>query len=227
MNLKRIVVGIGLLVAGSCLITSALAAPIIVTPILDTAPTFNAGGGPGVLTDGIIGGNDWLNVPVFQYLGWQDAGYVPVDAGVNSGLAQPQLTFDLGGLFQLDSVTVHYMVDYPGGTLYANIRAPDEMTVSFSATGLNGPFGGDLIETGFNDGPEGTVSPGGGEARVLTMSLAGTVADAVRLDFRTDGEWTFLSEISFGGTLVPEPGTYALLALGALGMALLRRRWSR
>ena len=56
------------------------------TAILDTPPNFNAGGGAGVLTDGVIGGDDWLNVPTFQYLGWQDAGYVVVDSGVDSGV---------------------------------------------------------------------------------------------------------------------------------------------
>jgi PEP-CTERM motif len=225
MNLKIMLAGLAIPVAGFWLVTSAPAAPINATASLDTPANFNAGGGPGVLTDGVIGGNDWLNVPVFQYLGWQDAGYVPVDSGSDSLLPQPQLTFDLGGLFTLDSMTVNYMVDYPPGTSFANIRAPNDLTISFSADGVAGPFGGAFVETGFDDGPEGDVNPGGGEARSLTIDLAGANANAVRLDFRNDGEWTFLSEVAFQGTVVPEPGTYALLALGALGLASFRRRW--
>jgi len=167
------------------------------TAILDTPPNFNAGGGAGLLTDGVIGGDDWLNVPAFQYLGWQDAGYVVVDSGIDSAVPQPQLTFDLGGNYSVDSVTIRYNVDYPPGTLRANLRAPDSMTAMFSATGATGPFGGNLVETGFDDGPEGNASAGVGQARSLTMSLGGTLANAMRLDFRTDGEWLFLSEVTF------------------------------
>jgi hypothetical protein len=166
------------------------------TAILDTAPGFNAGAAAGLLTDGVIGGDDWLNVPTYQYFGWQDAGYVVVDSGVDSDLAQPQLTFDLGGTYLVDSVTIHYNVDYPPGTLRANLRAPDSLTVTFSDSGPGGPFGGNIIETGFDDGPEGNPNPGGGQARSLTMSLGRTAANAVRLDFRTDGEWLFLSEVT-------------------------------
>jgi hypothetical protein len=167
------------------------------TAILDTPPNFNPGAGAGLLTDGVIGGDDWLNVPTFQYLGWQDAGYVVVDSGVDSGVSQPQLTFDLGGTYFVDSVTVHYNVDYPPGTLRANLRAPDSMTAMFSASGPGGPFGGNLIETGFDDGPEGNPNAGGGQARSLTLNLGLTSANAMRLDFRTDGEWLFLSEVTF------------------------------
>src|SRR6185503_15483694 len=77
------------------------------------------------------------------------------------------------------------------------LRAPDSMTAMFSVSGPSGPFGGDLVETGFDDGPEANPGPGGGQARSLTMSLGGTSANAMRLDFRTDGEWLFLSEVTF------------------------------
>jgi hypothetical protein len=174
------------------------------TAILDTPPNFNAGAGAGLLTDGIIGPDNWLN-GTWRYLGWQDAGYVPSDAGTDSGVAQPQLTFDLGDTYYVDSVTVHYNVDYPPGSLRANLRAPDLMTAQFSASGASGPFGGNLIETGFDDSPDGDGSGGGGQARSVTTSLGSAVANAMRLDFRTDGEWLFLSEVTFLGTAVPTP----------------------
>jgi hypothetical protein len=171
------------------------------TTILDTPPSFNAGAGGGLLTDELIGGNNWLITPA-QYLGWSDAGYVPVDGGVDSGVAQPQLTFDLGGNYFVDSVTLHYIVDYPAGTLRANLRAPDSVTATFSASGTAGPFGGNLIETGFDDSPESDATAGGGQARSLTINLGSTPANAVRLDFRTDGEWLFLSQVTFRGRAI-------------------------
>jgi hypothetical protein len=177
-------------------------APIHATAILDTPPGFNAVAGAGLLSDEVVGGNNWLSVPS-QYLGWADAGYVPTDGGTDSGVAQPQLTFDLGGMYFVDSVTIHYMVDYPPGTLRANVRAPDSMTALFGLSGTNGSFGGNLVEAGFDDSPEGDANAGGGTARSLTMSLGGTPANAMRLDFRSDGEWLFVSEVTFRGTAVP------------------------
>jgi len=228
MKLKRIISGPAIVVAGFWLCASAPAAPInSAVAILDTPPNFNVGGGPGVLTDGIIGGDDWLNVPVFEMLAWQDAGYVPVDAGFDSQVSQPQLTFDFGGLYSLDSMTIYYMVDYPPGTAYANIRAPDEVTISFSADGVAGPFGGAFVETGFDDSPEGDLTPGGGQTRSLTVDLGGATADALRLDFRNDGEWTGFSEFTFEGTVVPEPGTMVLGCLGFLGLLAANRKRSR
>src|SRR4030095_13273427 len=99
-------------------------APIHATALLDTPPSFNAETGAGLLTDEIIGGNNWLSAPR-QYLGWLDPGYVVVDSGVDSDVPQPQLTFDLGGTYFLDSVTVHYNVDYPPRALLANLRPRD------------------------------------------------------------------------------------------------------
>src|SRR3954469_21049234 len=115
MNLKTAIIGLVLLVA--CLCQVAPAAPIAATAILNTPPGFNGGAGAGLLTDGIIGGNNWLSTP---YMGWTDPGYVGTDGGTDSGVAQPELTFDLGGTYFVDSVTIHYMVDYPPGTLRAN-----------------------------------------------------------------------------------------------------------
>jgi hypothetical protein len=188
--------------------------PIPATAILDTPPGFNAAGGPGLLTDGVIGGNDWLN-GTWLFLGWADAGYVPTppDSGADSALPQPQLTFDFGETYFVNSVTLHYNVDYPPGTLRANLRAPDALTAMFSASGPGGPFGGNLVETGFDDGPEDNGTPGVGQARSLTMDLGGTPANAMRLDFRTDGEWLFLSEVTFKGTAVPEPQPVASISV--------------
>jgi PEP-CTERM motif len=227
MNLKRTVAGLAITVAGFCLVLSASADPITTaTAILDTPPGYNAAGGPGILTDGVISGDDWLSPVPSQILAWQDANYVPVDAGFDTGIPQPRLTFDLGGLYTVDAMKIDYIVDIPAGTLFANIRAPDELQISFSADGVAGPFGGTIVETGFDDSEDGNPTSGVGVARSLTVPLGGVNADAVRLDFFNDGEWTALSEISFQGVAVPEPGTMVLAGLGALGF-LAVSRWRR
>src|SRR3954467_7474639 len=150
MNLKNVIPG--LMLFSACLCPVAPAAPIPATAILNTTPNFNAGAGAGLLTDGTIGGDNWLTAP-WQYLGWTDSGYAGTDGGTDSGVAQPQLTFDLGGTYFVDSITIHYMVDYPSGTLRANVHAPDSMTATFSMTGPTGTFGGNLVQTAFDDSP--------------------------------------------------------------------------
>ena len=182
-------------------------------------PNFNGDAGAGLLTDGVVGGNNWLATP-WRYMGWQDAGFAPPDGGTDSGLAQPQLTFALAGRYWLDSVKIDYMVDYPGGSLHANVRAPDQVTAQFSASGPTGPFGGNIVETGFDDSPETDASGGGGQARSVTTDLGNTTANAMRLDFRTDGEWLFLSEVTFLGTAVPSPNPVASLVGSGAGASI-------
>src|SRR6188768_706978 len=108
-NRINLIIGLVLLPMWFCQVAPAPAAPIPATAILDTPPGFNGAAGAALLTDGIFGGNNWLSAPS-QYLGWTDAGYAGVDGGVDSGLPQPQLTFNLGGAFFVDSITIHYMV---------------------------------------------------------------------------------------------------------------------
>src|SRR6185436_11692878 len=110
----------------------------------------------------------------------------------NSGRFQPRVTFDLGRLASVRSVSISYMVDQSAG-----IHAPDRVTVSFSTNGPSGVFGRAVISTGFDDSPDGNPTTYFGARRTLTVDLGGTWANAVRLDFLNDREWTFLSEVSF------------------------------
>ena len=136
---------------------------------------------------------------------------------VDSGVAQPQLTFDLGGTYAVNSVTVHYTIDHIAGDDTRNLRAPDVMTATFSEAGVGGPFANPVTELGWDDSNTGDgAAPGVGDARSLTTALGGVVANAVQLDFRTNAEWLFISEITFDGSVVPEPATLGSLALGGV-----------
>src|SRR3954470_20220717 len=146
MNFKSLFFSLVLVSGYICQGASPVRIPA--TAILDTPPGFNGGAGAGLLTDGVVGGNNWLSTP-WQYMGWTDPGYSGTDGGTDSGVAQPRLTFDLGGNYFVDTVTIHYMVDYPPGTLRANLHAPDLMTATFSASGPNGTFDRDFIGNGF------------------------------------------------------------------------------
>src|SRR5262245_40042208 len=91
MNLKNAL--LMFLAAFSWPLVAAPSALIPATALLDTPPGYNAAAGAALLTDGTIGGNNWLGAPA-QYLGWTDPGYVPTDGGIDSAVAQPQLTFN-------------------------------------------------------------------------------------------------------------------------------------
>ncbi len=136
-----------------------------------------------LLTDGNLGTTDWRN----GYAGSQE----PNSQG-NSGRFQPRITFELGNLTLVRSVTISYMVDQSAG-----IYAPDRVTVSFSTNGPGGVFGRAVISTGFDDSPDGNPTTYFGARRTLTVDLGGTLANAVRLEFLNDREWTFLSEVAF------------------------------
>ena len=136
-----------------------------------------------LLTDGNLGTTDWRT----GYAGSQE----PNSQG-NSGRLQPRVTFDLGNLATVRSVTITYMVDQSAG-----IYAPDQVTVSFSTNGPDGTFSSAVISTAFDDLPDGNPTTYFGARRSLTIDLGGAWASAVRLDFLNDREWTFLSEVSF------------------------------
>jgi hypothetical protein len=159
-------------------------------------------------------------------MGWLDAGWNLNSAlSVDSAVSQPQLTFDLGGTYAVNSVTVHYTIDHVGGDDTRNLRAPDVMTATFSSSGAAGPFGSPVTELNWDDSDAGDgPAPGIGDARLSTINLGGAVANAIRLDFLTNAEWLFISEISFDGSVVPEPATLGLIALGGIMFSVRGRR---
>jgi hypothetical protein len=166
--------------------------------------------------------------PAFNSTGFSTfvAGWIQNPANVDA--PHPAITFSLGDLYHLTEVAISYAI-WPG----AGVRAPGEVRVSFSSDGAN--FTGEQVFTGFDGSDHGD-----GYAvfsRILPVNLTGNTASSVRLDFRQGpGEgwglnrssWHMLDEVTFTGTVVPEPSTVALLsgliALGAAGFIRRRRR---
>jgi hypothetical protein len=203
-----------------------MAAPVAGVTVAGGSPIgFNGAAGLGILVDGVVDDDDWLTEPR-TVLGWLDSGWNLNPAiSVDTGVSQPQLTFDLGGTYALNSVTVHYTIDHVAGDDTRNLRAPDSMTATFSSAGAAGPFGGGVIQSSWDDSDaDDGPAAGIGDARSLTTALGGVSANAVSLDFLTNGEWLFISEISFDGVLVPEPAALGLLAVGGVILGAARRR---
>jgi hypothetical protein len=227
---RTVEVGLLLLAALVCVgAENAAAAPLAGVSVASGTPIgFNAAAGLGALTDGAVDDDDWLTAP-WTSVGWLDAGWNLIPANsVDSVVAQPLLTFNLGGTYAVNSVTVHYTIDHQAGDDTRNLRAPDAMTAAFSAAGVGGPFGSAVTEMGWDDSDAGDGAAAGvGDARSLTTNLGGVVANAVQLDFRTNGEWLFISEISFDGSAIPEPTTLGMLTLGAVVAGLKGRRGKR
>jgi len=169
----------------------------------------------GELIDGIFGSGTYS--PTTQYVGFQDT-------GADDGIAQPEITFALADPSRLNKMKLEYLVDHESG-----IYAPDQLTIHLSGDAIFGN-GDDTVLTkiGIFDDASDLAGGNNGDARSLTIALGDVFAQHVRLDFRNDHEWTFLSEVTFYG--VPEPGTMLLLVLGGLTLAPAwrwRRRCSR
>lgn len=113
---------------------------------------------------------------------------------------QPGVLFDLGAPFVLSEVKVHYANLFGDG-----VSSPARVEISVE---------GGAVQTfeGFDRSHNVSTF---GDARVVTIDLAGKTGQWVQMDFYNprleefpDGEWTAISEIQFFGTLVAqEPPT--------------------
>ena len=142
-------------------------------------------------------------------VGYNDVRWVGVEGVMpDNGVPQPEITFNLGAIYNLSSLNVIYEVNH-GPEIYA----PDSVGISFSNNGVT--YTAPVLMTGFDDtsGSDITVS--------TSFNLApGSTGQFVKLSFYNDQHWTFLAEISFDGELptAPEPSSLLLLGLGMLGM---------
>jgi hypothetical protein len=175
----------------------------------------NAAGMPGTgkLIDGVIAStNSGANLSDGSTIGYND----PSGFNGDNGAPHPGVTFDLGGLFELDQL----WIDYIGAGSAAGVAAPDSVDVLFSTDGVS--FANMMTFDHFND----TLSTFANfSSRRLVAELDGAMATHVRLDFFNNQEWTFLSEVQFvaRSPVIPEPASAALLGLAGVALTLRRR----
>lgn len=154
-------------------------------------------GGTGKLTDGESPALSWYQYGRFTpYVGWF-SGY---DGGAN-----PTVTFDFADTVTVDSVTV--WVDNSDGA--GGVGLPGSVSI---------------------DGQNFTIAPDTDpDPRGYTFAVSPITADSVDVQFfQGDYSWIMVGEVSFdgsGGTAVPEPAAWALMA-GGIACMWLRRRSS-
>ncbi|HOM18771.1 MAG TPA: LamG domain-containing protein, partial [Thermoguttaceae bacterium] len=153
------------------------------------------------LTDGVFGST---SIDDGKWVAFQD----PSGLHGDNGQPQPQIDFSFGlkGL-RITDVQVQYY-----RAVSAGIYEPDSMVIEF----YQDPAFTQLVDTytitGFSTSTDGAPL-------YLTYSFPSPVyAEYARVKFYNDDEWTWLGEVTFFGS-VPEPSTWVLMVLGALGLA--------
>lgn len=161
-------------------------------------PYANLAGGHGDLTDGAIAPSNW-NITPLPFVGWRD-----------TVLPSPTITFHFADLVQLDQVSIHInkgyspsSVDFTMGGVSRNV--PVNMGITGAANDWvifgNLDLVGDALVVRLNDRP----------------------AEVIGGNFLSR-DWILISELSFDGTVIPEPGSALLLGAGLLAVAGSRRR---
>lgn len=142
-------------------------------------------------------------------------GYVPTsdtpwdeDGGIwrdeTNSYPKPGVIIDLGDVYDLESITIYYMVRQGSG-----VYAPDTLDITIDDVAL--PQITDFDHSNWE---------AGNAVRSVTIDLTGYSGQSIYLDFRNTGQWLGLAEIVVNA--VPEPASFALIALG--GLLMLKRR---
>lgn len=178
------------------------------TPQATNPPLWATLPGLGILNDGDVGSllgwddpNPSATFPNGTFAGFRNDGF--------GGAPRPKIDIDLGGTYDLNSVTLHYLVedaqfiyspqpisDGEGGFLF------DAFTVSGST---DGTIFTELGSTNsFNPliGPGGDSGSGALEIRIATIDLTGSTASHLSLDLRTGYSFLVFSEYVVDGTAV-------------------------
>ncbi len=182
------------------------------------------------LTDGVFG--SLAHIPASEPVAFTNGTWV----GYNNDTAfegHPRVDLNLGGLHQVRSVAVQYLIEAPP-FIFAPQPCPasdpncfggvDAMTVSGSIDGLvYVPLqASNDFEPIF--GPTGSIDMNTVDERtaVFDFSPLGVPASHIRVDVRSPFTWIFLGEITVGE--VPEPATILLLGVSLVGLAFAVRR---
>lgn len=116
-----------------------------------------------------------------------------------NGGDRPLVTFDLGGVYDLNTIQVY------------------SRTSNGTITSID-------ISTSLDDSTYSAVTSYAYSAPSGTINVS-PEADARYVRFTPiSADWSMISEVDFDGTLVPEPSTTALLGLGGLALILRRRK---
>ena len=204
-------------VAGLLGLASAHAEASTIQPIGVTGHTANPSGFPTINlinNSGMSGGGDILTQ---THVGSNGVGANPHWLGgipqLNGG---SPLVFDLGGSFAVDAVHVWQYTDVASAGF--NNFGTSAFDIAFSTDGGT-TYGAPISLSGFTQGVQGPESV---QSRTFAAQSGVT---HIRFDnfvaFAREGNAGF-GEVRFGQ--VPEPGSFALLALG--GAVMLRRRRS-
>ena len=160
------------------------------------------------LTDGLFVNTAVGSNPPDESVGWQE-------------WTGTEITFDLGGTFNLADVTIGY-VGIPTSAMWG----PYEVTLTFSTDGVL--FGSPIVDNGFTQLAPGTSSTYLRDDLVVptlvTASHVKVAFDGGLLESTGNSNGWLLDEISFDGTPIPEPTTFVLAALGLLALLGLTRR---
>lgn len=123
------------------------------------------------------------------------------------------LTFDLGSVYNLSSTSIW---NYGGGCCGAG-RSVKDLDIMVSVDGISYNSIGSFI---LNQSPTNSII-----ADVISLN---TTAQYIRFDLNSNygDSYTGLSEVQFNGDVaaVPEPISFALLALGFIGIGFSRKK---
>ncbi len=155
------------------------------------------------LTDGILGNSGWETNQGAAWVGW-------------SGYPVINIDFSFAAPAHISAVNFYTTQDY-----LADVVLPS-LDIYSSKDGSNWSLAGALSVDPNNYPFYNSASTG------LTpfLAVSGLAIDAqyVRVSLLRNGPWTFSSEVTFVDPAVPEPATWAMMAMGLLGLRLLASR---